>query len=140
MYESQVEILHDTVVSDNLGKGSTCAFPSTAVNGNIANMIPVLIEMGVNIINPIETCGGQQNIYDIKCKYGDRIALCGNIDINGVLLNGTVEQVKSDVAKHIEGLADGGGYIVASSHDIHELIPIENFYAMRDAVHEYKFK
>ena len=110
------------------------------IDGNIANMIPNFIEMGIDVINPIETCDGKQDIYDIKCKYGDRIALCGNIDINGVLLNGTAEQVKSDVVKHIEGLADGGGYIVASSHDIHDLIPIENFYAMREAVHEYKFK
>ena len=110
------------------------------IDGNIANMIPDLIEMGVDIINPIETCGGQQDIYDIKRKYGGKIALCGNIDINGVLLNGTVEEVKSDVIKHIETLASGGGYIVASSHDIHELIPIDNFYAMRDAAHEYRFQ
>ena len=39
---------------------------------------------------------------------------------------------------HVNKLAKGGGYIVSSSHNLHELIPIENFYAMRDAVMEYK--
>ena len=110
------------------------------IDGNITNMIQRLIEMGVDIINPVETCGGEQDIYEIKRLYGDKVSLCGNIDINGVLLNGTAEEVGIDVREHIEKLAHGGGYIVASSHDIHQLIPIENFYAMRDAVHEYRFK
>lgn len=97
-----------------------------------------LIEMGVDVINPVELCDGQQDIYELKKRYCDKIVFCGNIDINGVLLNGSPEEVKQDVIEHIDGLAHGGGYIVASSHhDIHQLIPLENLYAMGDAVHEY---
>ena len=62
------------------------------------------------------------------------------IDVDGVLLNGTTEDVKRDVEEHIEKLAVGGGYVVSSSHDLHQLIPLENFYAMRDAVHNYQFQ
>jgi len=43
------------------------------------------------------------------------------------------------VAEHMDRLAVGGGYIVASSHDLHQLIPVENIFAMRDAVHDYRF-
>ena len=110
------------------------------IDGNISEMVEGFIEMGVDVLNPVEPCDGRQNIYELKKKYGDRIAFCGNIDINGVLLSGSPEEVKQDVIEHIDGLAHGGGYIVASSHDIHQLIPTENLYAMRDAVHEYSFK
>ena len=51
----------------------------------------------------------------------------------------TDQEVKKDVEEHIDKLAAGGGYIVSSSHDLHQLIPVENIYAMRDAVHEYNY-
>ena len=110
------------------------------IDGNIADMMPTFLEIGVDVLNPIETCGGEQDIYELKRLFGDKISLCGNIDINGVLLNGTPDQIRSDVIEHIERLAPGGGYIVASSHDIHQLIPLENFYAMCETVSEYRFK
>jgi uroporphyrinogen decarboxylase len=110
------------------------------IDGNITSMVPDLIHMGVDILNPIEPCAGLQDIYEIKAKYGDRVALCGNIDVDGVLFRGSPEEVARDVQEHIERLAGGGGYICASSHDLHQLIPIDNFYAMRDAVHQYRFR
>jgi hypothetical protein len=110
------------------------------IDGNVMTMIEGLIAMGVDILHPIEPCDGKQDIYEIKRRYGDRLALHGNIDINGVLLNGSPEEIQQDVTEHIERLAPGGGYILASSHDIHQEIPIENFYAMRDATHEFRFE
>jgi uroporphyrinogen decarboxylase len=109
------------------------------IDGNIARMIPDFIAMGIDILNPIEPCAGLQDIYEIKAQYGDRIALCGNIDIDGVLMQGSREEIIRDVQEHIDRLGGGGGYICASSHDLHQLIPLENFYAMRDAVHAYRF-
>jgi hypothetical protein len=109
------------------------------IDGNIMRMIPDFIEMEIDILNPIEPCAGLQDIYEMKARYGDRIALCGNIDIDGVLMHGTREEITRDVYEHIDRLAGGGGYICASSHDLHQLIPLENFYAMRDAVHEHRF-
>ena len=109
------------------------------IDGNVVSVIPTLLEMGMDILHPIETGIEGQDIYEIKQMYGDRLTLCGNIDINGVLLHGTPEEVKEDVQEHISRLAVGGGYIVASSHDMHQLIPVENVYAMRDAVHDYHF-
>ena len=96
--------------------------------------------MGVDILNPIDLCSGNQDIYEIKESYGDIITISGNVDIEGVLKNGTPEEVTIDVNKHIERLAKGGGYIVSSSHNLHHYVPIENFYAMRDATHNYKIK
>lgn len=108
------------------------------IDGNVTGMLDSIVEMGVDILNPVEPCDGAQDIYRIKEEYGDRLALCGNIDVAGVLLRGSPEDVERDVREHIAGLARGGGYIVASSHDIHHLIPVENFFAMRDATHGYR--
>jgi uroporphyrinogen-III decarboxylase len=91
-----------------------------------------------DVINPIKPCDGKQDIYALKHAYGDRIALHGNIDLN-LLAFGTQDKIAEDVARHIAGLAAGGGYICASSHNITEAIPVESLFAMRDAVHAYRF-
>jgi uroporphyrinogen decarboxylase len=109
------------------------------VDGNLMTMMPGLIDMGIDILNPIEPCAGLQDIYELKARYGDRITLCGNIDVDGVLMHGSTEEVTRDVHEHIDRLGGGGGYICASSHDLHQLVPLENYYAMRDAVHEHRF-
>ena len=64
----------------------------------------------------------------------------GNIDIEGVWKYSNLEEVRENVNQHIDKLAKGGGYIVSSSHNLHQYVPVENFYAMRDAAHKYKIK
>jgi uroporphyrinogen decarboxylase len=103
----------------------------------VDNLIPDFIDMGVDVLNPIDPSGSVQDIYEIKSKYGDRITLSGNINIDTILKDGSPEEVSEDVIEHMERLGKGGGYIVSSSHNLHELIPVENFYAMRDAVMEF---
>ncbi|MBM3889684.1 MAG: hypothetical protein FJ388_11235 [Verrucomicrobia bacterium] len=112
---------------------------SAHLDGDVREIIPDMIAMGVDVLNPIETCDGAQDIYELKRQYGDKLALHGNIDLCGALTHGTPEQVKQDVRRHIEALARGGGYIVASSHNITEAVRLENFFAMRDATMEYQF-
>ena len=107
------------------------------IDGKIDNMIPRFLEMGVDVLNPIDLCAGNQDIFEIKEKYGDKITISGNIDIEGVLRDGTAEDVYENVKMHIDKMKKGGGYIVSSSHNLHEHVPIENFFAMRDAVLEY---
>ena len=107
------------------------------IDGKVDQSIPDYIQMGVDVLNPIDPSGGIQDIYEIKEMYGGEITLAGNINIDTVLKDGTAHEVKADVTEHMEKLGKGGGYIVCSSHNLHELIPVENFYAMRDAVMEF---
>jgi len=107
------------------------------IDGRVDNMVQDYIEMGVDVLNPIDPSGGVQDIYEIKKLYGGEITLAGNINIDTVLKDGTPEEVKADVWEHMKELGKGGGYIVSSSHNLHELIPVENYYAMRDAVMEF---
>lgn len=108
------------------------------MDGFVESLIPMLLEMRVDVLNPIDLCGGQQDIYEIKRRWGDKLCLHGNIDIDQVLMHGNAEAVWQDVREHIERLGIGGGYVVASSHDLHHMIPLEAIYAMRDAVHEIR--
>jgi uroporphyrinogen decarboxylase len=108
-------------------------------DGNVTSLYPDFLQMGIDVINPIECCDGAQDIYQLKQTYGRRIALHGNIDL-GLLASGTPSQVKADVIEHIDRLAAGGGYVCQSSHNITEAIPVKNFYAMRDAVHDHRFR
>jgi uroporphyrinogen-III decarboxylase len=104
------------------------------IDGNVEDMIPEFVRMGVDILHPIDPSGGVQDIFEIKRKYGDIITLCGNINIDTILKDGTPDDIRKEVMRYISSLGKNGGYIVSSSHNLHELIPVENFYAMRDAV------
>ena len=111
---------------------------SLHADGVVAPYLDDFIEMGFDIIHPLEPCGGLQDIYRIKQRFGGRIALHGNIDVGGVLVFGTPQDVIRDVREHLERMAPGGGYVCASSHNITEAVPLENFRAMRDTVHRYR--
>jgi uroporphyrinogen decarboxylase len=109
------------------------------MDGNPTALLPDIIAMSVDVLHPLEPCDGGVDIYAIKETFGHRIALWGNIDVAGVLTHGSPEDVRADTIRHMEQLAGGGGYIVGSSHDLNETVPLENVYALRDAVHEFRY-
>jgi len=104
-------------------------------DGKIDDMVPWIIEYGVDALNPMDPyC---VDYADYKKRFGNDIALWGNIDIEFPLSKGTPEDVRQDVKKHMEVLKPGYGYICSSSHSIVNYIPFENFVAFIDAVHEF---
>ena len=107
-------------------------------DGDLTRVLPGLVGMGFEILHPVETCGGVQDIGTIKQRFGDRLAVHGNIDVGSVLAPGTPDDVHRDTLAHLNKLAPGGGYICGSSHDISEDVPLPNLLAMRDTVHSYR--
>jgi uroporphyrinogen-III decarboxylase len=107
-------------------------------DGVIQDFIPRFIDLGFDMLHPIEGCNGQQDIYEIKETYGDSIALHGNIDVSELLAFRTQEEVVKDVREHIDTLRHHGGYIVGSSHDIHEKVNVDNFTAMIETIILYE--
>lgn len=104
-------------------------------DGKIDDMVPWIIEYGVDALNPLDPyCVDYE---DYKKRFGNEIALWGNIDIEFPLSKGTPEDVEEDVKKHMEILKPGYGYICSSSHSIVNYIPFENFVAFIDSVHKY---
>ena len=104
-------------------------------DGNITEMIPTIIDLGFRSINPIEALA--MDIYDLKKRFGDKLAFIGNIDVAGALPFGTAAEVECEVKEHIERLAPGGGYVCATSHSVIDDIPPANFLAMIKAIHKY---
>ncbi|KLU62908.1 uroporphyrinogen decarboxylase [Peptococcaceae bacterium CEB3] len=105
--------------------------------GSIVPIIDDLIEIGVEILNPVQPQAKGMDLGVFKQKYGDRIAFMGGVDVQGVLPNGTPEEVASEVKKRIAAAGRGGGYVLAPAHNIQPDTSIENIYAMYDAVREY---
>jgi uroporphyrinogen decarboxylase len=76
-------------------------------------------------------------ISEVKNKYGNRIALKGNVDCSDILTFGKVEQVVEETKKCIHDGAPGFGYILSSSNSIHSGVKPENYIAMLNTLKEY---
>jgi uroporphyrinogen decarboxylase len=107
-------------------------------DGDVLPLIDDFVEMGIDILNPIQTSAGKMSdLQGLKDRYGSKIVLCGAIDTQEILPNGTPEQVRAEVRRVIDILGPGGGYMVSSVHTVMNDVPAENVLAMVDAVEEY---
>ncbi|MBI3920980.1 MAG: hypothetical protein HY318_06120 [Armatimonadetes bacterium] len=99
--------------------------------GALRPIIPDLIEMGLDVLNPIQcNCPGMVPL-ELKREFGRDLAFMGGVDTQGVLPNGSADEVRRATARLIEGMtSDGGGYILAASHTIPPETPDENIFAM----------
>ena len=104
-------------------------------DGKIDDAVEMLLEMGVDCLNPMDPSGVDYR--DYKRRYGHRVTLSGNIDITWPLVKGTPEDVERDVKEHMDVLKPGGRWVAGSSHSIVNYIPPENFAAMINAIHKY---
>ncbi len=100
--------------------------------GSASFYIEDLIEIGVDIINPIQVTARNMNIEELKKKYGDRITFWGAIDTQALLPKGRPEEIEKEVKKTIEILGKDGGYVLGSVHNILADVPPENILAMFD--------
>jgi uroporphyrinogen decarboxylase len=102
-------------------------------DGNIYSLLGDLIEVGVDLLNPVQVNAGDMgDTARLKREFGDRLAFCGAIDTGWVLPCGTPEDVRAEVRRRIADLAPGGGYVLASVHCVQPDVPLENLAAMFD--------
>ena len=104
-------------------------------DGNVWQLMEDLIEVGYHGLHPIQP--NAMDINEVKEKYGTRLCLMGNINLDSTLTLGTPDEVKEEVRTRIRDLAPGGGYCVASSNSITNYVPLENYRALLEAVREY---
>jgi uroporphyrinogen decarboxylase len=106
--------------------------------GSIYELIPDLIDAGLDILNPIQTSARNMEPDRLKNEFGrDLIFWGGCCDTREVLVNGTPEDVKADVRKRIKILGQNGGLIFNQIHNILADVPPENIKALFDAAHLY---
>jgi uroporphyrinogen decarboxylase len=103
-------------------------------DGAIAPILDDLIEIGLDVFNPVQPNVPGHEPHELKQKFGDRLSFWGGIDQQHLLPNGTPEEIDADVRAKIEALGEGGGYMVAPAHILQGDTPMENVEAFIDAV------
>jgi len=107
-------------------------------DGDVAPLIDDFVEIGVDILNPIQTSAGtMSDLPSLKKRFGKNIVFCGGIDTHRILPFGSVEEVREEVRRVIEILGPGGGCMIGAVHTVMDDVPPENVLAMVDAVEEF---
>ena len=99
-------------------------------DGAISPLLPELLDMGVSLLNPIQTDAADMDPQALKDRFGKRLAFHGGVNITQLLPKGTPEEVRAEVRRLVEILGKDGGYILAPSHHLQADTPVENALAM----------
>jgi uroporphyrinogen decarboxylase len=114
-----------------------CAKPFIKhTDGKLWAVMDMMVDAGINALDPIEPIA-DMDIGEVKRRYGDRIAVCGNVDCSVILPYGTKRQVEDAVKETIAKASPGGGHILASSNSIHPGVKPENYRTMLQAARRW---
>ncbi len=105
--------------------------------GSLATIIDDLIEIGVEVLNPVQPLATGMHPADLKKKYRGRLAFWGGTESQTIVPRGTVADVKKMVERLIEDMGEGGGYIFANCHNIQPDVPLDNVLAMFQHARDY---
>ena len=97
-------------------------------DGNISPIIPDLIEIGLDVLNPIQPRSMEP--VEMKKKYGDKLCFWGSVDEQYTLPFGTPAEVEREVITRLQTLGKNGGLIIGPTHHVQLDTPLENFWAM----------
>jgi uroporphyrinogen decarboxylase len=105
--------------------------------GAIRDLIPDLIEIGVDCLNPVQVSATGMETAGLKADFGRDITFWGGtVDPQGTLARGTPAEVHAEVTRRIGDLKPGGGFVFASIHNLQAHVPMENILAMWQALDE----
>ena len=107
--------------------------------GSIVPVIDDFIEMGLDILDPIQPKALGMSAKEMKAQFGDRLSFHGGIDEQELLPRGTPRQIRAETEEIISTFGADGGYIVCSAHALQADTPVENALAMFDAAKNYRF-
>ncbi len=106
--------------------------------GSVYEFIPDFIEMGIDILNPVQVSAKDMDTKKLKDEFGKEVTFWGGgCDTQKVLPFGTPSEVKEEVRKRINDLAPDGGFVFTQVHNIQAGIPPENIMAMYEAVKSF---
>jgi uroporphyrinogen decarboxylase len=106
--------------------------------GAVREIIPDLIELGLEALNPIQVRAAGMDLAELKQEFGRELTFHGAFDHQQVLPLGTVDEVGREVRRVVDIMAPGGGFCLAPSHDLMlDTFPAENVIAMYDQTRAY---
>jgi uroporphyrinogen decarboxylase len=106
--------------------------------GSVVDILDDLVEIGVDVLHPVQVSAAGMDPARLKKGWGDRLAFWGAIDTQHVLPHGSVGDVKAEVERRIEELGRGGGYLLGAVHNLQPDVPTENLLAMFRHAREYR--
>jgi uroporphyrinogen decarboxylase len=105
--------------------------------GSVRELIPDMIEMGIDILNPVQVTARGMNPKELKKEYGNDLTFWGGVDTQYILPFANPNAVREHTRKIIEELAPGGGFIFNTVHNIQANTPPENLVAMYETLNQY---
>jgi uroporphyrinogen decarboxylase len=100
--------------------------------GTVQHFLDDLIELGIDIINPVQVSAHGMDPPVLKQRFGNRLTFWGAIDTQHLLPHGTTDEVRKSVRQTMSILGEGGGYVLSAVHNIQADVPLENIVAMFD--------
>jgi uroporphyrinogen decarboxylase len=105
--------------------------------GSVYYFIPEFIEIGIDVLNPVQPLAANMEPWRLKKEFGSDMAFLGGFDVQKLLPLGSVEDIKKGVQILLQEYAPGGGYIFGASQIVQCNTPAANIAAMFDAAYEY---
>jgi uroporphyrinogen decarboxylase len=107
--------------------------------GSVYDIIPDFIEIGIDILNPVQPHANKMDTKRLKEEFGDKICFQGGIDLQRAMI-GSQADVKEEVHARISSLGPGGGYVFSTANNIGNDIPSENVFTLyKEAVRQGKY-
>ena len=107
-------------------------------DGDCRLLLPRLVEMGIDLLNPIQWRCGNWDLAALKAEYGARLCFHSAVDNQQTLAYGTPDDVRAEVKHLVETLGcDGTGFIIGPCHNLQAVSPVENIIALYEAAQEY---
>ena len=105
--------------------------------GAVRELVPDLIEIGVDILNPVQVSAARMDTAELKREFGrDLVFWGGGVDTQRVLGAGSPDDVRAEVLHRVDDLRGDGGFVFAAVHNIQPNVPAANILAMRAALRE----
>lgn len=127
MYGKTIRPFHLKIIDAAKGYGKPVMIHSC---GAVYPLIGTFIDMGINILNPIQPKATGMEAERLKKEFGGRLSFHGGVDIQSLLPRGTVEEVAAESQRLKALLGEGGGYIFAPAHNVQADTPVRNVLAM----------
>jgi uroporphyrinogen decarboxylase len=107
-------------------------------DGAIVPLLPSIIEMGVDILNPVQTSATGMDPERLKREFGGKIAFWGgSSDAQGTFAHGTPEEVAAETTRNISALSQGSGFVCAPIHNVQANVSPDNVIALFDTALAY---
>jgi len=103
--------------------------------GNVSELIPDLLEVGLDCLQPLEVKAGM-DLIGLKEQYGDRLALMGGIDVRA-MAHPDPARIEQEIAAKVEAAKPGGGYIYHSDHSVPKNVSFQRYQRVIELVHKY---